>query len=62
LAEDPGLPLLTTTQLLRQAAAGMALNDEEIGRLLWRVRHGARFEPPPEDPERAWWLSVIADA
>src|SRR5205823_2328326 len=52
----PGLSLLWTTQLLREAIAALALDETETQRLLQAVRRGGRFKPPVEDPNREWWL------
>ena len=33
----------------------MGLDEPDVRRMLERVRRGARFEPPAEDPRREWW-------
>ena len=53
------MTLYTTAQLVREAAERLALDQAAVGQMLRAIRTRARFEPPADDPERAWWAAFV---
>ena len=53
----PELRLLSTLELLHLWSA--AVPDEEVGRALRAMRHGARYAPGQRDRLYSWWLDQM---
>ena len=53
----PELRLLSTLELLHLWSA--AVLDEEVGRALRAMRHGARYAPGQRDRLYSWWLDQM---
>jgi predicted nucleic acid-binding protein len=51
----PGVPLLTTSELIKDWADQVALNAQALARVLIDVEERARFRPHRGDPLVAWW-------
>ena len=63
LCEERGLAEPTrTVALLRSYAESAQLTDDEVRKMLVRVRERASFLPARSDPDLKWWNEHIRDA
>ena len=63
LCEDRGIAEPTrTAALLRSYAEAAQLPDDEVRKMLVRVRERASFLPARSDPDLKWWNEHIRDA
>lgn len=58
----PELELRSTLSLLRPALAGLGLSREQSCAVARDVRTRANFLPPKWDPDREWFLELLAGA
>jgi predicted nucleic acid-binding protein len=52
----PGVPLLSTSQIVHHWAARTSAAPGELKRILSAIELRARFIPPYDDPLREWWI------
>lgn len=52
---SPGVPLLTTSEVIKAWADHVRIDARELARLLIDIEERASFRPGPHDPLRVWW-------
>ena len=56
----PGLVVLSTLQLVREAAARAGIEGEPLRQLARSLHERGNFDPPRRDPERSWYEDLLA--
>ena len=56
----PDLVVLSTLQLVREAAARAGIEGEPLRRLARDLHERGNFDPPRRDPERSWFEDLLA--
>lgn len=59
VAAESGVPVMTTSQLMRTWAERSKAAGPEVSRALQSIEHGGNFSPARNDPERAWWTKHV---
>ena len=60
--EAPGVKLVRTLSLIREAAGAMGLEGEPLVELARNLRAGGNFLPPRGDPDGDWFGQLVAGA
>ncbi len=60
MANQDGVTVLTTSQLLKQWARNTKATRRQITEALLKIQKFAKFAPRPNSPEANWWISQIA--
>ena len=60
--EAPGVKLVRTLSLIREAAGAMGLEGEPLADLARNLRAGGNFLPPRGDPDGDWFGKLVAGA
>jgi hypothetical protein len=58
----PGLPVISTLDLLHEAARALRWTDDDLAAVAARVRWRGNFAPPRDDPRRQWYLTLLRRA
>jgi predicted nucleic acid-binding protein len=61
LANEQGVQVLTTAQLLKQWSTHSNASPEKCATALRNIQRFARFVPRPGSPEADWWRSRLKD-
>jgi len=57
----PSIELVSTLDLLHDAAGVLGWRFEELTRVAVSLRRGGNFAPPRQDPRAAWYATLLAD-
>ena len=57
LAGQAGVPVLTTSELVKRWAKRTRANQQQIAAALWNIQRFAKFTPRQNSPAAAWWFS-----
>ncbi len=60
IANQAGVTVLTTAQLLKQWARNTKATKLQITEALLKIQRFAKFVPRPNSPEATWWISHLA--
>jgi hypothetical protein len=60
IADERGVPVLTTPAIMKHWADGVSATADEVAERIRRVTIRARFTPPRNDPLHAWWMRLAA--
>ena len=52
---DVNVQIITTASVLQEWEKMSRTNHKRLKEVISRIRHLARFHPPPGSPDRAWW-------
>lgn len=59
--EQPDLPLFTTLDMIRHWSEVQSVVPEELRKVFWRMRQGAKFLPSRKLPHWGWWKGIAGD-
>ena len=59
VAQEQGLPVLGTAQVLRQVSDRLGTSRQDVAEMLERVQRRSRFRPRRGDPEAQWWQGLV---
>lgn len=59
VAQEQGLAVLGTAEVLRRASEHLSASREDVGEMLDRVQRRSRFRPRRGDPEAEWWHGTV---
>lgn len=55
----PRMELISTLDMLHDAAAALSLSEQELSHIANAMRWGGNFAPPRQDPRAAWYASLL---
>lgn len=59
VAQEQGLAVLGTAQVLRQVSDHLSTPRQDVAEMLARVQRRSRFRPRRGDPEADWWQGLV---